>query len=255
MRHALLIVAVLVAPVALLAQDPRPLPELEPFYAAVRDNLTRGQREQGGLAYKERRTELRTNPFGRKVGTGDGSRVYDVVPNADGTVLMRTLIERDGKPLPPAQQERDRLERRGRNQPPRNFEDVIETLRFSLDRREVVDGRSMIVIKFQPKPDARPRTRQGRMARIFTGEIWVDENAREVERVDAIAIDNLSMGFGMIARLNKGSTVQLVRRPVANGVWAPTSIRFAGEGRAMVFRKLDVDYVIEWFDYRAVGGS
>jgi hypothetical protein len=250
MKRALFVLAVLTVPVA--AQDTRALPEPEAFFAAVRDTLTRGQKQQSVLAYKERRTELRTNPFGRKVGTGDGSLVYDVVPNADATVFTRTLIERDGKPLPPAEQERDRLDRRGRNQAPRSFEDVTDTLRFALDRREVVDGRSMIVIRFQPKPEAKPRTRQGRMAKIFTGEIWVDESAREVVRVVATAIDSLSMGFGMIARLNKGSTVQLMRRPVVNGIWAPTSIRFTGEGRAMMFRKLDVDYSIEWFDYREV---
>ena len=32
--------------------------------------------------------------------------------------------------------------------------------------------------------------------------------------------------------------------------WLPTSIRLSGDGRAMLFRKLRVDHLIEWFDYR-----
>lgn len=248
--HAL---AIGLVPIALLAgQDGQAgggpsLPDPEPFFAAVRENLTRSEQAQIKLAYKERRTELHTNPFGR-IGTG-GTRVYDVIPNADGQGLMRTLIERDGEPVVGAAQERRRIER-GRNRPRRGFKDVVATLRFQLDRRDIVDGKPMIVITFAPKPDAKPSTREGKMARIFSGSIWVDERALEVEKVDAAAIDNLSMGFGVIARLNKGSTVQLLRRPVADGIWAPTSIRFAGEGRAMLFRKLNVDYVLEWFDYR-----
>jgi hypothetical protein len=35
----------------------------------------------------------------------------------------------------------------------------------------------------------------------------------------------------------------------------PTSIHFTGDGRAMLFRKLHVDHLIEWFDYRRVSGG
>ena len=40
--------------------------------------------------------------------------------------------------------------------------------------------------------------------------------------------------------------------PVAGGIWLPTSIRFAGEGRAILFRKLNVDFAIDWYDYRLI---
>ena len=39
----------------------RPLPDPEPFFEAVRANLTRSQEEQNRFAYKERRTELDLN--------------------------------------------------------------------------------------------------------------------------------------------------------------------------------------------------
>jgi hypothetical protein len=35
----------------------------------------------------------------------------------------------------------------------------------------------------------------------------------------------------------------------------PISIRFQGEGRALLLRKLNVDFGIDWFDYRRVGDS
>src|SRR5512147_1898651 len=59
-----------------------PLPDPEPFFAAVRENMARSQSQQNRFAYKERRTELRVNPFGR-IGTG-ATMVYDVMPAADG---------------------------------------------------------------------------------------------------------------------------------------------------------------------------
>ena len=46
----------------------------------------------------------------------------------------------------------------------------------------------------------------------------------------------------------------LLRERVDGELWLPTSIRLKGEGRAILFRKLNVDYFIEWLDYkRALG--
>jgi hypothetical protein len=35
----------------------------------------------------------------------------------------------------------------------------------------------------------------------------------------------------------------------------PTAVRFQGEGRALLFRKLNVDYEVEWFEYRRLPGT
>ena len=42
-----------------------PLPDAEAFFAAARENLARAGQAQQRYAYKERRTELHRNPFGR----------------------------------------------------------------------------------------------------------------------------------------------------------------------------------------------
>ena len=230
------------------AQSSRPLPDREPLFTATRDNLTRAQREQWRYSYKERRTQLHTNPFGR-LGT-DGVAVYQVTPGPEPGVVFRTLLEEDGVKVPGAQPERQ--ENRDRGQSRSAVDDVVATLEFVIDRREVRDGHDTIVVTFAAKPDARPQTREGRLAKLFTGSIYVDEAAREVRGVDGMAIDSISFGFGMIARLNEGTRVSLVREPVDGGIWLPTSVRFNGQGRAVLFRKLNVDLKIDWYDYKRV---
>jgi hypothetical protein len=227
-------------------QPGRPLPDEEAFFAAARENLARAGREQNRYAYKERRAELHMNPFGR-LGAGE-VRLYEVTPGPEPSVYYRRLLERDGKPVRDSTPERQ--ERRVRPQARSAIDDTIATLRFTVDRRETVNGRDQIVVRFEPRPDAKPQTREGRMAKAFKGQIWVDENAREVVRVEAIAIDDMSYGFGLIARLNEGTIVTLAREPVAGGIWLPTSMHFKGSGRALLVRKLTVDYVIDWFEYR-----
>jgi len=228
------------------AHDARPLPEPQPFFEAIRANLARSQDEQNRFAYKERRTDLDFNPFGR-IGTGE-TRVIAVTPVEGGKAVMRRVIERDGKPVTDSQPRRRevRMTERGRS----IVDDVAATLDVKIDHRDVLDGRDAIVLTFKAKRDAQPRTREGRLARGFAGEIWIDELAKEVVKVDAKAVDDLTFGYGMLGRLNEGAMVSVRRQPIDDHLWLPVSIRFDGEGRALLFRKLTVNFALDWFDYR-----
>jgi len=226
----------------LLAQ--RPLPGEQEFFAETQKNLARSNQVQYRYAYKERRTELHMNPFGR-LGTGE-VRLYEIRPGSTDREYFRHLLERAGKPVsdsPPERQER-------RPTTGRSLDDVVATLRFKIARRQVVNGRDTIVVEFEPRPGAQPQTRQGNIAKVLKGAIWVDEATREVVRAEATAIDSVSFGAGIVARLNEGATVTLTRERIDGDVWLPTSIRMKGNGRALLVRRMDFDYSIEWFDYR-----
>jgi hypothetical protein len=276
-RVVLTAALLLVTPELLLnavpAQD-RPLPDPETFYRIVRQNLTRAERSQHLFTYKERRTDIHTNPFG-KLGTG-GTSVFHVYPSPARRLSYRRLMERDGKPIPErelAEQDREYRVRvdevmreramaasdhrsveqeseAARQRQQRTIDDVIDTLQFQLKGRTTHEGVPAIVIAFTPKPNARPSTRQGRTAQKFTGTIWVDEAALEVMRVEAKSTDDLTYGGGLVASLGEGTTATVTRRRVGGDVWMPTALTLTGVGRAVVFRKLVVDYEIEWFDYR-----
>lgn len=230
-------------------KDLRPLPEPNVFFEAVRANLVRSQDDQKLFAYKERRTELNLNPFGR-LGTG-GVRVTEVMPVEEGSAVMFRVIERDGKAVTDSAPVRRpmRTSARGR----RVVDDVASTLDVSMNRRDRLEGRDAIVALFTAKRDAKPQTREGRIARNFSGEIWIDEPTREVTRIDAKAVDDVAFGYGgVLARLEKGARVTLRRELVQGNLWLPVSMRFDGEGRALLFRKLTINFAVDWFDYRRV---
>ena len=257
------------------ASQDHPLPDAQTLYKAVRENLARAERVTHLYTYRERRTDVHTNPFGR-LGTG-GTSVFEVYPSPTRRLTYRRLVERDGKPIPhtelaqqdreyraraaevlqeqkaqaagsaaaPAQQAEGARERRQRQ-----MEDVLDTLQFQLKGRATYQGAPAIVIAFAPKPDARPVTRQGRTAQKFAGTVWVDEATSEVTRIEAKSIEDISYGLGLVARLGQGTTATVTRRPIADKIWMPTELTLSGSGRAVLFRKLDVDFSIEWLDYR-----
>jgi hypothetical protein len=81
----------------------------------------------------------------------------------------------------------------------------------------------------------------------------IEASSLRSSSAEARATDDVSYGLGMVVRLREGATMSLTRAAVdttsEGQVWMLTSLRFTGEGRAMVFRKLTVNHVIEWFDY------
>ena len=249
MTPAARVIAAVVLFQAAPEHDARPLPDPKPFFDAVRSNLARSQDAQKQFAYKERRTDLDLNPFGH-IGTG-GTHVVEVTPIAGGTAVNRRLLERDGMPVADSAPVRReiRMSEQGRSV----VDDVAAMLDVTIAHRDTLDGRDAIVVTFKPRKDANPRTREGRLARDFAGQIWIDEQAREVAKVDAAAIDDLSFGYGVLGRLNEGATVTVRRQPIEAALWLPVSIRFNGEGRALLFfRKLTINFAVDWFDYRRV---
>jgi hypothetical protein len=244
-------IALLLSAHAPSGQTAHSLPSPEPFFAEVRRNLVRDQEEEVRFAYKERRTELQTNPFGH-LGIGP-TRLYEYTPTADKRGFYRRLLEEDGRAV--ADSPVERLRRRSGSSSTRSVDDVVAALKFTIDRREMLHGRPAIVVKFAPQPDAKPKTRAGRLVGSMVGDIWVDEDAHEVMQIEARTIEDITFGFGLIARIGKGTTMAVVRQAVEGDVWFPVSVRFNGGGRALLFRKLALDYKLDWFEYRAVGAA
>jgi hypothetical protein len=152
----------------------------EAFYAAVRDNLARSQGATIGFSYKERRTNIHTNPFGR-LGT-DGVELAQVYPSANPKLTYRRLLERDGVSLSKqelAQQDRDYLakvaevrrleehedDRRrqteddaaARRRAQEMIEDVVAALQFTITGKSLHEGRPAVVVAFVGRPTFRPK--------------------------------------------------------------------------------------------------
>jgi hypothetical protein len=280
----LLLVALLAGTAGLAAQSPspaadgaatRPLPDEQQFLAEARKRLASNDLIQSRYSYRERITQLKLNPFGRTMGTGPAS-VYEVYPHPEEELTYRRLIERDGRPVPAselAEQDREyreklaewqhRLAREGssgraerqrkmaeaRQKDEAMTREALDLFDFRIVGRDTWEDEPAILVTFTPRPGVSPRSREGRIARAFTGRAWIHEFEYEVMNVEATAIDDVSFGWGMIARIYKGSIARFTRRRVA-GVWLPAETRFDGTGRALMVRKVDIDFARDYFDYQ-----
>jgi hypothetical protein len=130
------------------------------------------------------------------------------------------------------------------------LDDVMVVYNIHMERREPVDGHDTIVISLTPRPNSKPRTREGKQMRSFNVRAWVSESDRELVRLDAEAIDTLNMGFGLLARLHKGSKLSFMRTKVNDEVWLPSRVSYAGSARVGLVAVLRRSGVSEFSGYR-----
>jgi hypothetical protein len=149
--------------------------------------------------------------------------------------------------------ERARLEReRAKDQKERaeTIEDAFRVFDLKMIRREPIDGHDAILISMTPRPDAKTRTRAGGIMKKFSGRVWVSESDYEVARVEIEAIDTVSIGFGLLARLHKGSQLSFSRRKVNDEAWLPAAAHYAISGRVGLIAVIRRGAVVEFSNYR-----
>ena len=268
--RALVLVSMLV--VALPAQQ-RPLPDFDTFAAEVKKRLATDEERQSGYVFTERRRERKVNAEGRV--TSESVKVYEVYPGLPGEDRYRRLIEEDGRAIPPAKLAKEDVERRKqaeeyvrrqavaseRQKDARKQEKAYERYSAAIDdifrvydiqmvRREPVDGIDTILATLTPKRDAKPRTADGKVMRHFKARAWISESDHELARVEIEAIDDLSFGLGLLARVHKGTVATYQRRKVDGTTWLPAEVTWTGSGRVLLLRRLRLQGVSEFSNYR-----
>jgi hypothetical protein len=269
MRALVLAALFVVAP---LAQE-RPLPDFNTFAAEVKKHLATDEERQSGYVFNERRVEHKVNATGRI--TDESVRVYEVYPGLPGEDRYRRLIEEDGRPVPPGELAKQDARRRkqaeeyarkqavaserqkdareqdkARQEYSAAVEDIFRIYDIQMLRRERIDGIDTILATLTPKPRARPLTDDGKVMRHFKARAWISESDYELVRVEIEAIDNLSFGLGVVARVHKGTVATYQRRKVNGETWLPAEVTWTASGRVLLVRRLRLRGVSEFSNYR-----
>jgi hypothetical protein len=269
MRPAALIIFLLATPAA----QERPLPDYDTFAAQVKKHLATDEERQSGYTFMERRIEQKLDRSGRT--NEETVKVFEVYPGLPGEERYRRLVEENGKPVPPvklAKQDRDRQEEaeeyartlsnvsrqqaaaREYEKARREYEAAIDDLFRIYDirmvRREAIDGHPTILATLTPKRGVKPLTDDGNIMRKFKARAWISESDYELVRVEIEAIDTLSFGLGLLARVHKGTVATYERRKVNNEAWLPAEVTWTASARVALVRRLRLRGVSEFSNYR-----
>jgi hypothetical protein len=269
MRPVVLALLLLAAPAA----QERPLPDYDTFAAAVKKHLATDEERQSGYTFVERRVEQKLDGSGRT--KSETVKVFEVYPGLPGEERYRRLIEEGGKPVPPDKLEKQDRERQKRveayarnltnvsrqqaaareaDEARREYsaavDDLFRVYDIRMVRRDVIDGHTTILATLTPKTGVKPLTDDGKIMRHFKARAWISESDYELVRVEIEAIDTLSFGLGLLARVHKGTVAAYERRKVNSEAWLPAEVTWTASARVALLRRLRLRGVSEFSNYR-----
>jgi hypothetical protein len=222
------------ATVTAWAQPEPPLPEQAEFLQQVRSTLQSDRLLQRRYIYREKRTSIRRDDQGAEIGRTEKIIEHPALRPGE------TLAQHDKRQLTEGD------DRRKENE---IVDDAFRLYRFQLTGRETLDGHEAIAFTFTPEPGVIPRTSEGKILQKFSGRALVAERDHQLMRLEVESTDDVTFGFGILARLHKGSRMAFQRRPV-NDVWLPSELRYSGDGRVLLVKKLRIEEIREYSEYR-----
>lgn len=226
--------------------------------ARVRERITESRNQLDRYGYYEEDIEVQLDRSGGE--TSREARVYVVSPAPPGGDPDSRLISVDGRPPTPDEREEDEERRaderedsgaelkKARERRREAVEDLRRGLTVRIDGRELVDGRQMTILAFEPRPDAKLRSRAGLFIRAMKGRIWVTP-AGDIARAEAELIDDVSVGWGLIARVWKGASLRARQQPMGD-VWLPLDMTAEARGRTLLFRTFRTRYLVRFWGYK-----
>jgi len=243
--------------------DSKPLPDLQTFLAKFRQALHTDDVLLSNYTYSETQTTLRYDS-NHKVKKTERN-VYQVFPGSCERPEYRRQIVKNGMPVPQKELEKKDREYEKEQRPTAGkakdcqnklkdemkiLDDLFGLYDIQIVGRETVADHPTILVTFKPRPNYKTKTREGGIMKHVVGRAWVGEDDYQLARLDAEVVDNISIGFGMLAKLQKGAHVFEERKKVNDEVWLPARVEVSLDARILLLKGVNVKQIVEYSDHR-----
>lgn len=245
------------------------LPDLEALFRKIDDNqkALRKITENYAGSRTEEETEYDGSGKAKRVEKNRYTLFY-----LDGEEVS-TLVEKDGKPLSEQEQKKEdektrkRIEdlqkneakkeakekkdtEEGKNNGDPGIEVFLRACRFTNPRRERFRGQDVLVFDFAPNPEFKPHKLEEKVVQKLAGVVWIDEKALDVARLEAYFVGDMKMAGGLLANVQKGTSLVLEQGFINNEVWLPTYEEAQVGARVLLVKGFKISHVTRYSDYK-----
>jgi hypothetical protein len=184
-----------------------------------------------------------------------GSQDRDVIDTKDGQIARTLLI--NGQPLTPEQRsadesrmkklvedpseraKRDKRAREDEDKGVQMFKAIPDAFIFKYEGAE----NGQVRLSFFPNPHYNAPTRELQIFRSMSGMMWIDRAALRMSRLDGSLFEDVTFGWGLLGRLNKGGTFSVAQSRVADDHWEIVALDVKMSGHAVIFKTINVKQV------------
>jgi len=258
-------------------QPEKPLPEQTSFMADFRKTLHSDDKLLSQYTYTEKDTEITLDSKGKSKKSK--TDVFQVIHAEEEWKTYRRQIVKNGVPLTEKELEKqdreekervskESLKREKRSEAKRQQEkakedreekdildDVFSMYELQFVRREMLHGTAAILVTFKPKPDFKAKTSEGKILQHIAGRAWIAEEDHELAQLEAEVVDTISIGAGLLAKLNKGSTLSFERRKINGEIWLPVKAEATLNARLLLLKGFNLREISEYSEHKKFGAD
>lgn len=243
-KSTLALATALLSFLSLAAQSPAPQEPAQALVAAaVANTLKDGDQKIAYLYRLDRKLPER-------------SEARDIVSTRDGLVARAVSI--NGKPLTAEQRALDdqrlskllsdpREQRKRRQQQEKETQRVRSMIAalpgaflYEHEGSEAGPEGTLVRLKFRPNPEFDPPTRETLVFKGMEGHIWIHQQDRRIARLEAKLVEDVKLGWGLVATLHKGGRFRLEQSKLAGGRWEISQMTLDFTGRAFLFKSIKI---------------
>jgi len=235
----------------------------------VIDGQERHQRAQRAFAFRERTVTQHLDRRGAVSKTE--SETFLVTPSTAGE--YRRLVARNGHPLSArdeAKQERklekhiedelrlseqerkrktrDKLKKRVKRYRSR-LKEAFEVYDFQPLADEVLDGESVRVFRFTPKPGYKGHSRSTNVLARMEGTVWIDAKRNQLAKLSLVFTKDLKFLGGVFGSVSKGTQATIVAR-LRENLWMLDEADLSLDARFYFLKRYRRHITVTYDDYR-----
>lgn len=223
----------------------QPVPDAREMKARALANMKKSEAalENYSCLVREQEDELNSDGSLKRHRSSEEEQFY-----VNG-IQIEHALRRNGKPLSTsaAKQEQQRVDKEVKKysdarqvQRAEAFEEkqanlFLQAVRFVNGRREIRNGRILIVYDLNGDPRFHPRDVESRFAQALNGVIWLDEETGTPVEMRVHTDRDVKVAGGLLASLHKGFQFHFLQQREPDGAWILKSLDGTGDARAALF--------------------
>lgn len=256
------------------------LPDIPALMKEVEKNQEAVEKIQENYTYNMTETSLEVDGKGKLKEKWE--KTYEVFHLGGGRSIQK-LVQKEGKPLSVEEQkkEQERVEkiiqdyekdkkeesaRRAKEEKEKakraaqgkqekddddlELSDFMRIAQLSNPRRERFRGQEVLVFEFSPRPGYKARNRAESLVQKLAGVVWIDEQAKQIARLEARMLDNFRIGGGLVASVHRGSAAVFEQELVKGEVWLPRYAEVNFSARALLVAGFKINRILKFDHYQ-----
>ncbi|MBL8148724.1 MAG: hypothetical protein JNN15_02225 [Blastocatellia bacterium] len=245
------------------------LPDVEQLLTAVMANQKQVQERRE--FYTFRKTETTNQRDGKGEIKETETNVYDVIPVS--REFVEKLVIKNGKELSESERKKEdkRVEKeiaeirkeqqkRENNQKKKKKDDdddervnilaILQTSEVTSVRRENFRDHEVIAFDFEPRKSFKPKNRAENIINKLAGTFFVDEQAKQIVRLEAKFLDSFKIGGGLLASISPNTAFVFEQEKIRDEIWLPSYAEINISAKALLFVKFNQDTIFKYSDYK-----